>query len=119
MQVAPLTPAPLPASQGEGDNLPKGDAGHEPRIIKVMPTTPQQKELLDNARAAAAQADWTRVIDWTLKPAIAERTDAISLRVLAWCHLGNLNMVSAYKGRVAASEKHTVARACAAQGIDL
>ena len=59
------------------------------------------------------------MIDWTLKPAIAERTDAISLRVLAWCHLGNLNMVSAYKSRVAPSEKHTVARACAAQGIDL
>ena len=96
---------------------PKGEG--EKHVVKFQPATPEQKELLDNARAAVAQADWNSVIDWTLKPAIAERSDAITLRVLAWCHLGNLNMVSAYKSRVAPSEKHTVARACAAQGIDL
>ncbi len=108
-------PAPSPVEDAS-------DAGSLPVVrvsVKAPSATAEQQELLDSARAAAARDDWNQVIEWSLKPAIAERHDAITLRVLAWCHLGNLSMVTAYKGRLAAHDKGAVARACREQGIDL
>ena len=92
-----------------------------PRVLAVraQPLTAEQQALFDAAHAAAAKNEWSQVIEWTLKPAIAERADAISLRVLAWCHLGNLPLVTAYKGRIVASERGAIVKACQAQGIDL
>ncbi len=92
-----------------------------PRVlaVKAQPLTAEQQELFDAAHAAATKNEWNQVIEWTLKPAIAERADAISLRVLAWCHLGNLPLVTAYRGRIMASERAAIVKACQAQGIDL
>jgi eukaryotic-like serine/threonine-protein kinase len=113
-----VEPAPAPAP-GPPERVVPPDAGVPLRVVsKTQPLSPEQQELLDSARAAAANAQWNQVVDWTLKPAIAERNDAISLRVLAWCHLGNLSMVTAYKARVVPAERAVAARACHAQGIE-
>lgn len=121
LPVADAGPALVEAEVKVAAPLVPADAGPPVRhlTLKAQPLSVEQQELLDNARAAASRSDWNQVIEWTLKPAVAERSDAITLRVLAWCHQGNLSLVNAYKGKIAPAEHGAVARACRAQGIDL
>jgi hypothetical protein len=81
--------------------------------------TSEQAAILASAEAAVKETRWGEVIDWTLKPAIAQRPEAVTLRVLAACHVGDLGLVRADAARLPARRRAEVVQACAAKGIDL
>jgi serine/threonine-protein kinase len=89
------------------------------RVPTLAPLTSEQAAILASAEAAVKETRWGEVIDWTLKPAIAQRPEAVTLRVLAACHVGDLGLVRADAARLPARRRAEVVQACAANGIDL
>jgi serine/threonine-protein kinase len=89
------------------------------RSPTLAPLTAEQAAVLASAGEAARGSKWQEVIDWAMKPAVAERPEAVTLRVLAACHLGDLGRVRADEARLPARSRAEVVKACAAHGIDL
>lgn len=114
VDAGPLAPVAMPS-----DESPRAQTPPRRPSSKLEPLTAEQQELLTRGRGAVDRGRWAEVLDWALKPALADRPEALTLRLLAWCHLGNLGLVNAYKARLTPADRPSVARACAEQGIDL
>jgi hypothetical protein len=86
--------------------------------LPVAPPTAEQAELLSRANGAFSRSEWTEVVELTQKPSVIDRPEAVTLRILAWCHLGNLGLVNAYKARLPASKRASVSANCRQLGVD-